>query len=76
MPYLQLDVNGHYAPGTKKRLASAMCDTYSRLMSVDIRRVTVAIRELGEGGLWHVTCPGDEPVPEALLMLEQNGPVC
>lgn len=47
MPYLQLDVNGRYALEDKRRLAATMSETYARMMSVDIRRVTVAIRELG-----------------------------
>lgn len=52
MPYLQLDVNGHYAPEQKEQLARALCDTYSTMMSVDIARISVAIRELGEGAVW------------------------
>jgi phenylpyruvate tautomerase PptA (4-oxalocrotonate tautomerase family) len=70
MPYLQLDLNDRYAPEDKKRLAAAMCETYSRLMSVDIRRISVAIRELGEGGLWRIPEIGGEPVPVSVLMLD------
>ena len=70
MPYLQLDTNGHYAPDVKKRLVAAMCETYARMMSVDIRRISVAIRELGEGGLWRIPDVGGEPVPASILMLD------
>jgi hypothetical protein len=70
MPYLQLDVNDHYAPADKKLLAAKMSETYSKMMSVDIRRITVAIRELGEGGVWRIPEIGDEPVPVSLLMLD------
>jgi len=70
MPYLQLDLNDHYAIEVKKRLAAAICQTYSRMMSVDIRRISVAIRELGEGGLWRIPEVGNEPVPASLLMLD------
>lgn len=42
---MQLDVNGRYTLENKKRLAQAMCETYARMMSVDIRRISVAIRE-------------------------------
>ena len=70
MPYLQLDTNGRYATEVKKRLAAAMCETYARMMSVDIRRISVAIRELGEGGLWRVPDVGGEPVPASVLMLD------
>ncbi|HEX2840816.1 tautomerase [Hyphomicrobium sp.] len=70
MPYLQLDLTEHCTPHDKQRLAKAMCETYARHMSVDIRRITVAIRELGEGGLWRITEVGGEPVPVSMLMLD------
>ena len=56
MPYLQLDVNDHDAPALKQRLAERMCRTYAEMMSVDIRRISVAIRELGEGDVWRMCC--------------------
>uniref|UniRef100_UPI003F492C94 tautomerase n=1 Tax=Cupriavidus yeoncheonensis TaxID=1462994 RepID=UPI003F492C94 len=70
MPYLQLDVNGHYPVADKKQLAARLIQTYSGMMSVDIRRITVAIRELGEGGVWRITKPGDEPEPVSIMMLD------
>lgn len=70
MPYLQLDVNGSYSLSDKKRLAAAMSETYARMMSVDIRRISVAIRELGEGGVWRIPEVGAEPTVVALLMLD------
>ena len=70
MPYLQLDVTRSYSPAQKQRLAAAMSDTYARMMSVDIRRISVAIRELGEGGVWRVAEAGQEPVEVAMLMLD------
>lgn len=70
MPYLQLDVTRSYAAGDKQRLAAAMCQTYARLMAVDIRRISVAIRELGEGGVWRIAQAGAQPVPVAMLMLD------
>jgi len=68
MPYLQLDVNERYPTEDKKRLAARLCDTYSRMMSVDIRRISIAIREVGEGGVWR-TIDG-EPVPVSVLMCD------
>jgi phenylpyruvate tautomerase PptA (4-oxalocrotonate tautomerase family) len=68
MPYLQLDVNERYPTEDKKRLAARLCDTYSRMMSVDIRRISIAIRETGEGGVWR-TVDG-EPVPVSVLMCD------
>lgn len=70
MPYLQLDVTGTYSVSDKKRLAAAMSETYARMMSVDIRRISVAIRELGEGGVWRIPEIGGEPVPVSLMMLD------
>jgi phenylpyruvate tautomerase PptA (4-oxalocrotonate tautomerase family) len=70
MPYLQLDVNDHYTVSDKKRLAARLSETYSRIMSVDIRRITVAIRELGEGGVWRIPDLGGDPTPVSILMLD------
>lgn len=70
MPYLQLDVSGHYGVAEKQQLAARLCATYARLMAVDIRRITVAIRELGEGGVWRIPEVGGAPEPAALLMLD------
>jgi len=70
VPYLQLDVNDHYPAALKQRLAERMCRTYAEMMSVYIRRISVAIRELGEGGVWRMPDPDGEPVPVALMMLD------
>lgn len=70
MPYLQLDVTGNYTTDAKKRLAVEMSQTYARMMEVDIRRISVAIRELGEGGVWRIPEVGGEPVPVSLMMLD------
>ncbi len=70
MPYLQLDLNGHYTFADKRRLAAKMIETYAAIMSVDIRRISVAIRELGEGGVWRITDTGADPVPVSVMMLD------
>lgn len=70
MPYLQLDVNGHYPTAVKKRLAAELSQTYSTVMKVDIRRVTVAIRELGEGSVWRIVDANGAPEPVSMLMLD------
>jgi phenylpyruvate tautomerase PptA (4-oxalocrotonate tautomerase family) len=70
VPYLQLDVNGHYPLADKKLLAAKMSETYAKMMSVDLRRISVAIRELGEGGVWRIPDPGGEPTPVSLMMLD------
>lgn len=68
MPYLQLDVNGHHPVADKKRLAKQLSETYARLMSVDIRRISIAIREVGEGGVWRMV--DGEPVEVSVLMCD------
>jgi phenylpyruvate tautomerase PptA (4-oxalocrotonate tautomerase family) len=71
MPYLQLDVNGHYPVETRQRLVRRLCETYAHLMSVDIRRISVAIRELGEGSVWRTPeGEGSDPVPVSVLMCD------
>ena len=70
MPYLQLDVNESYPIESKKELALRMSRTYASMMSVDIRRITVAVRELGPGAVWRIPEADAEPVPVALLMLD------
>jgi phenylpyruvate tautomerase PptA (4-oxalocrotonate tautomerase family) len=70
MPYLQLDVTGHYDVVDKKQLAARMSETYAAMMSVDIRRISVAIRELGEGGVWRIPDVAGEPVPVSVMMLD------
>ena len=68
MPYLQLDVNDSYSVDAKKNLAKKMAMTYADLMTVDIRRISIAIREVGQGGVWR-TVDG-EPVAVAVLMCD------
>ncbi|EIM95075.1 hypothetical protein WQE_40884 [Paraburkholderia hospita] len=70
MPYLQLDVTDHYSVKDKRLLALKMSETYARMMSVDIRRISVAIRELGDGGVWRIPEAGEEPTPVAVMMLD------
>jgi hypothetical protein len=70
MPYLQLDVNESYPVESRKELALRMSRTYAAMMSVDIRRITVAVRELGPGAVWRIPAADAEPVPVALLMLD------
>lgn len=70
MPYLQLDVNGHYSSDDKRRLATKMSETYAEMMSVDIRRISVAVSELGDGGVWRIAEAGTEPVPVSVMMLD------
>jgi len=68
MPYLQLDVNDSYPEDVKQKLAKQMAITYAELMTVDIRRISIAIREVGMGGVWR-TVDG-EPVPVSVLMCD------
>ncbi len=68
MPYLQLDVSRTYTTEVKRELARRLGEIFSRVMQADVRRISIAIRELGEGGLWR--CTDGEPYPAALLMCD------
>ena len=65
MPYLQLDVPNHYQVGVKRGLAKRLGAEYARIMQTTPELVTVAFRELGEGGVW--CCGVGEPEPAALI---------
>src|SRR5258708_746447 len=65
MPYLQVDVSNHYPVDGKRGLGRGLGDSYARIMQTTPELVTVAFRELGEGGVW--CCSAGEPEPAALL---------
>jgi phenylpyruvate tautomerase PptA (4-oxalocrotonate tautomerase family) len=65
MPYLQLDVPKHYPLEVKRGLARRLGEKYALIMQTKPELVTVAFRELGEGGVW--CCTAGEPEPAALL---------
>ena len=68
MPYLQLDTPFAHPVEAKRRLAKRLGDIYAAVMNANINRLSVAIREVGEGGLWR--CGEGEPRPAALLMCD------
>ncbi|MHB2209757.1 tautomerase [Methylobacterium sp. CM6257] len=47
-----------------------MSQTHAGMISVNIRRISVAIRELGERGVWRIPDVGAEPVPVSVMMLD------
>jgi phenylpyruvate tautomerase PptA (4-oxalocrotonate tautomerase family) len=65
MPYLQLDIPYSYPVEVKRALARRLGDQYARIMQTTPELVTIAFRELGEGGVW--CCGMGEPEPAALL---------
>jgi len=68
MPYLQLDVCNAYDGNTKRELVRRLAATYAETMAMDIRRISIAIRELGDAGLWRIV--DGEPVPANVLMCD------
>jgi phenylpyruvate tautomerase PptA (4-oxalocrotonate tautomerase family) len=74
MPYLQLDVNGRFPAEDKSRLAAKLCETYAALMSVDIRRISVAIRECGDGSVWRMVDGQPEPVSVLMCDIRRGRP--
>lgn len=68
MPYLQLDVPRSYPVEVKRDLARRLGEIYSTMMEIKVARISVAIRELGQGGLWR--CTENEPYSAAVLMCD------
>ena len=68
MPYLQLDTPFFYSAETKQRLAKRLGEIYAEKMNSNINRISVAIRQLGGGGVWR--CGEGDPRPAALLMCD------
>jgi phenylpyruvate tautomerase PptA (4-oxalocrotonate tautomerase family) len=67
MPYLQIDVHRKYPAAVKQQLAQRFGAIYSQHMQANVRRISVAIREL-EDGLWR--CTDHEPYAAALIMCD------
>ncbi len=70
MPYLQLDTPYRFTTEQKRRLARKMSETYAAMMKVDMRRISIAIRELGEGNVWRTIEEHHDPEPASVLMLD------
>jgi phenylpyruvate tautomerase PptA (4-oxalocrotonate tautomerase family) len=68
MPYLQIDVPIRYPTEQKQRLARRFGEIYADIMQANIRRISVAVRELDDGGIWR--CTEGEPYEAALLMCD------
>lgn len=68
MPYLQLDVCDAYPADVKRQLAKRFGEIFADIMQTTPKMVTVAIREIGEGGIWR--CGEGDPEPAAVLMCD------
>jgi phenylpyruvate tautomerase PptA (4-oxalocrotonate tautomerase family) len=68
VPYLQIDVPNRYPLAQKQRLAKRLGEIYAETMQASITRISIAIRELADGGIWR--CTEDEPYQAALLMCD------
>ena len=68
MPYLQIDVPNSYPLLQKQRLAKRLGEIYAQTMQANVKRISVAIRELTDGGIWR--CTEGEPYQAALLMCD------
>ena len=67
MPYLQLDVHRTYETERKRLLAKRLGAIYAEVMQANVRRISIAVREL-DCGVWR--CTEGEPYPAALLMCD------
>jgi phenylpyruvate tautomerase PptA (4-oxalocrotonate tautomerase family) len=68
VPYLQIDVPIHHPLLQKQRLAKRLGEIYAETMQANVKRISVAIRELADGGIWR--CTEGEPYQAALLMCD------
>ena len=69
MPSLALDVPLAYDAETKRALAERLAATYAAIMDAPVETVTVAIHDLGPGGVWRFGADG-AAAPGALLMCD------
>jgi phenylpyruvate tautomerase PptA (4-oxalocrotonate tautomerase family) len=72
MPYLQLDLPGHYPAAVKCELAARLCKLYARVMETQTWRPNVGIRELGRDNLFHLGPDGLEPVTMVLVEIRRG----
>ena len=72
MPNLQLDTPFRHTADEKRRLAKRLGAIYSTKMHSNINRLSVAIRELDDGGLWRGGDRPGDPRPAAVLMCEPD----
>ncbi len=68
MPSLQLDLPIHMDLDTKKSLAREIGSIFAEVMQVRAELITVAIHDLGAGGVWR--CSDDQPEPAGLVMCD------
>ena len=68
MPSLQLDLPLHLDVPAKRSLARRIGSVYAEVMQVRPEFITVAIHDLGPGGVWR--CGADDPQPAALVMCD------
>ncbi len=68
MPYLQIDVPNRYPLAQKQRLAKRLGEIYAEIMQASVRRISIAVRELADGGIWR--CTEGAPYQAALLMCD------
>ncbi|TYP84601.1 tautomerase family protein [Blastococcus xanthinilyticus] len=68
MPSLQLDLPLRLDAGAKRALARELGAVYAEVMQVRPELITVAIHDLGPGGVWR--CGSGEPEPAALVMCD------
>lgn len=68
MPSLQLDIEAELTAAQKQTLARRLSSIYSETMGSDPRLMTVVIRVLEAGSVWH--CTASDPVPGTLLMCD------
>ena len=74
MPYLHLDLPGHFPADKKRELAARLCRLYADVMQTQAWRPNVGIAELGEDNLFHLGPGSLEPVLMVLVEFRAGRP--
>lgn len=74
MPYLHLNLPGHFPAEKKRELASRLCRLYAEVMQTQPWRPNVGIAELGADNLFHMGAEGLEPVVMVLVEFRAGRP--
>ena|ERR1700741_3991321 len=74
MPYLHLNLPGHFSAAQKRELAARLCSLYADVMQTQSWRPNVGIAELGEANLFHMGPDGLEPIVMVLVEFRAGRP--
>lgn len=74
MPYLHLDLPGHFPAVAKRALAARLCRLYAEIMQTQSWRPNVGLCELGPDSLFRLGADGLEPITMVLVEYRPGRP--